>query len=175
GRFTGRFVELFGPPRKDDTQELEQRHYDIAAAAQKTFEQVLFHCVNHLHEVTREEALCLSGGAAMNCVANGRIRAETRFRNVYVPYAPDDSGNSIGAALYVYHDILGKPRVPPTSPSTSLLGPEWSNDAIARALEKYGIAYESSEHVIDETVALLEAGAVVAWFQGKMEFGQRAL
>lgn len=175
GRFTDYFVDLFGAPRKNDEEELNQRHFDIAAGAQEMFEKILVHCCDHLHELTKETNLCVAGGTAMNCVANGKIPFSTAFKNLYIPYAPDDSGNSIGAALYVHHNIYKGERRVPEKASTSLLGPEWSNDSIKICLDKYGIAYEESSHLIADVVDEIVKGRVVGWFQGKMEFGQRAL
>jgi carbamoyltransferase len=171
--FSPKMCALLGAPRKEDSP-LEQKHYDLAASAQQLFEKLFFHCLNHLHVLTGETHLCLCGGSVMNCLANGKVSSNTPFRHVFIPYAPDDSGNAIGCALYLYHDILGNNR-PEQQDRTSFLGPSWSDDQIKDSLDKYGIPYRHSDEFIGETAALIASGSVVAWYQGRMEFGQRAL
>jgi len=173
GHFTPKLAELLGKPRFSN-EELEQRHFDIAASAQVLFEKVLFRCLEYLHSVTGESNLCVTGGSAMNCLANGKIQESTPFENVFVPYAPDDSGLSIGGALYVFHEILNN-KYTVKQHRSSYLGPQYTNVAIEKELNKYGISYIVSDNLANDTVEYLTSGKVVAWFQGKMEFGQRAL
>ncbi|MBI4508429.1 MAG: carbamoyltransferase [Deltaproteobacteria bacterium] len=168
-----KFRELFGEPRRGD-DDLEQKHYDIAAGAQHAFEELLFHCLRHLHEVTRCPNLCLSGGALMNSVANGAVLRNTPFQNLFVPFSPDDTGNCIGSALQLYYGVLGHPRQA-IDLSHSYWGPGYSQQEIESTLKKYGIPYRTSTNACEETAVLLAEGHVVGWFQGRMEFGQRAL
>ncbi|MBI5240017.1 MAG: carbamoyl transferase [Elusimicrobia bacterium] len=165
--------DLFGPKRGRD-EDLTERHFDIATGAQWMFEKMLFHCLDHLHKTTQESNLCFSGGSAMNCLANGQIIGRSPFKRLSISYAPDDAGLAIGSALYLYHDILGH-RKNPKIDRTSYLGPGYSNAEIEKALERYGMDYRRSPDICEETVSHIEAGRVVAWYQGRMEFGSRAL
>jgi len=173
GHYTNKLIDLFGEPRSKNN-EIDQRHFDLAATAQELFEKILFHCVNYLHDLTDQANLCLSGGSAMNSLANGKIQGATLFDNVFIPYAPDDSGLAIGSALHLYHEVLGHKHCLKTH-RMSYLGPEYSNKEIEEKLTRLGIAFRVPDDLTDDTVKLLIAGKVVAWFQGRMEFGQRAL
>jgi carbamoyltransferase len=161
--FSEKLVETLGPPREPDA-ELTQHHRDVAAAVQRRLEEVCLHLVQRLHQRTALPDLCLSGGVALNAVANGRIALESDFERVHVPPSPGDSGTAIGAAYYVWHQVLGQPR----------------GFVMRHAFT--GPAYESieGERLDDEelcrTIAeRIAAGDVVGWFQGRMEFGPRAL
>ncbi|MBI2581186.1 carbamoyltransferase [Candidatus Woesearchaeota archaeon] len=169
-----RFEEKFGPVRKKEAV-VEERHKDIAASLQKVVEEVVFAAVNHLHELTKTKNLCLAGGVALNSVANGKLTRMTPFRNVYVPPAPSDPGAAVGAATVVYHMLLGKPRS--FVMNVADLGPGFSHDGIKSFLDNRSIAYkELPEKELVKTVAkLLWENNVVGWFQGRMEFGERAL
>ncbi|RMG37983.1 MAG: carbamoyltransferase [Methanobacteriota archaeon] len=168
-------VSRFGPPRYKD-EPLEQRHRDIAASVQKMTEEIIFHVLNHLHKRTGLKNLCVAGGVAQNSVANGKITDFTGFERVYVPSAGHDAGTSMGAALYVYHQVLGRPRRAPIL--SAFTGFSARNGHIKSLLESHGLEYQeiADEEVLIEKVVdkLIEPG-VVGWYHGRAEFGPRAL
>jgi carbamoyltransferase len=131
--------------------------------------------LNAVHAKTKQRAVCLAGGVALNCVANGKIFESTPFRDVYVQAASHDAGTSIGAAQYVWHQVLGKPREHVMK--HVYLGPEYSEEEIRRALQAEDVEFRrlSDDALINQTAHELADGKVVGWFQGRMEFGPRAL
>jgi carbamoyltransferase len=140
---------------------------------QTVSEEILIHNLHKLHERTKCPNLAMSGGFAMNSVFNGKILEKTPFRNVYIPFAPADVGNSIGAALYVTHCVHKRPR---TNKFThSYLGPHFSNEDVEQALIRRGLRYEKIENMASAVARLLANGEIVACFRGRMEFGERAL
>jgi carbamoyltransferase len=165
----------FGPPRLDPSEPMEGRHWDVAASMQRRLEEVLLGMLRDLHDRTGLEAVCLAGGVALNCVVNGRIRTETPFRELYIQPAANDAGTSIGAALYVQNHKLGRERS--FVMDHAYFGPEFGADRCARALKEAEVAFEElPEHqVITRTADALAEGKVVGWYQGRMEFGPRAL
>jgi carbamoyltransferase len=167
-------VRRLGKPRKSG-EELENRHQDIAASLQSRLEEVLMGMLRRLHEVSRTDALCLSGGVALNCVANGKILDQTPFRHLYIQPAASDAGTSIGAAYHVYHQVLGKPRR--FVMDHAYLGPSFGAERCRLALDEAGVTYSdlTYDEAIERTARALAEGKVVGWFQGKMEFGPRAL
>jgi len=170
-----RFDELFGaPPRKPD-DKLEQRHKDIAMSVQKVTEEVVLRMAKHLHKETGMENLCMSGGVALNCVANGRVIRETPFKELFIQPAAGDAGGAVGVASYIYHHILKNPRK--FVWKHAFLGPEYSMEEIRSYLEKIGAPYhELKREELFKTVArLINEQHVIGWFQGRMEFGPRAL
>ncbi len=179
---SARFDALFdGPPRAPEGP-LTRREMDLAASIQQVTEEVIFRLARHALEVTGEDRLCLAGGVALNCVANGKLLRETSAREVWVQPAAGDAGGALGAALWVHHQKLKAPRKARTPGSEdamkgSLLGPSFSDDAIDSFLEEWKVPHTRLEDaVIDEKVAgYLEEGKIVGWFQGRMEFGPRAL
>jgi carbamoyltransferase len=181
----GAFDRLFGgPPRKAET-EVTQREMDLARSVQEVTEEAMLRMARHAHRETGEKNLCLAGGVALNCVGNGRILREGPFENVWVQPAAGDAGGSLGAALSVWHQYLGNERRVEEitrggradGMSGSYLGPEFSDDEIEEFLLTSGARYRRVERTeIAETVArLLAEEKVVGWFQGRMEFGPRAL
>jgi carbamoyltransferase len=172
--YSKRFVEMFGPPRRPRT-EIEQRHMDLAASAQAVLEEVYFALLNHVRKKTGQRAVCLAGGVALNCAANGKIFEETGFRDVYVQPAAHDAGTSLGAALYVWHEILGRPRS--FEMKHVYYGSEFSDEQIGKALSEAGASYDklSEEQLLKRTARAIADGDIVGWFQGRMEFGPRAL
>lgn len=173
GLFSTRIRGLLGEPRSKDSP-LEPRHYDLAAAAQARLEEILFATLTWLRQRTGLSNLCFSGGVAMNSAFNGRLTLEGPFERVYVPFAPDDSGNSIGAALYVAARASERIDLG-NGPASPYLGTAYSDDEVRRTIERFGLRFRE---VADPTAAaadLLADGKVVGWFQGRMEFGQRAL
>jgi carbamoyltransferase len=175
-----RFHRLFGaPPRRPD-EPITQHTMDVAASVQKVTEEVLLRAARHLHAMTGLRDLCLSGGVALNCVANGRLQREGPFERIWVQPASGDSGSALGVALLVWHQLLGRERRPDPSDRQrgSLLGPAFSEAEIEAALRRARVDYEridAAERLDGRVVELLAAGRVVGWFQGRMEFGPRGL
>ena len=169
---TEKLIQLIGEPRKK-SEEILQKHYKIASAMQKITEETLVHMLNWLHDQTGSDNIVLSGGIFMNSVFNGKIKNLTKFKNVFISDSPDDSGLSIGAALYLYHDIKNKNKR--MNNVHNYHGPSYSNDSIKEILDKYCISYNRVDNIEKETAKLLSEGNLIAWFQDKMEFGQRAL
>ena len=170
--FTHKLEREFGPARQPE-EELNARHYEIAAALQKITEEIVFHALEWLWKKTHLDYLVVSGGVFMNCVLNGKIVGNTPFKKVFVSSCPDDSGNSIGAALWVYYQLFkGKNRYPQVH---NFYGPEFTDDQIKEILDRYKIPFIYVKEIEKEVALLLSKGKLVGWFQGKMEFGQRAL
>jgi carbamoyltransferase len=180
----GAFDRLFGGrPRKPES-EVTQREMDLARSVQEVTEEAMLRMARHVHRETGERNLCLAGGVALNCVGNGRILREGPFRNVWVQPAAGDAGGSLGAALSAWYQYLGNPRRVEDvcrgrsdGMKGSYLGPEFTNDEIEEFLVTNGSRYRRvAEGELAETVArLLAEEKVVGWFQGRMEFGPRAL
>jgi len=172
--FSPRMAAEFGPARAPG-DELQQRHKDLAASVQAVLEDVYLTLLNHVHAQTGKSAVCLAGGVALNCVANGRILERTPFKDVYVQPASNDAGTSIGAALYVQHQVLGQPRQ--FVMSHVYYGPESSDPDILSDLEASGARWHrlAPAELIRRTAQELADGAITGWFQGRMEFGPRAL
>ncbi|HEV8375943.1 MAG TPA: carbamoyltransferase [Candidatus Polarisedimenticolia bacterium] len=171
----GNFSRLFeGPVRKPESK-LEQRHKDIAASVQKVTEEVMLKMSHYLHRETGMENLCLAGGVALNCVANGRILREGPFKDLFIQPAAGDAGGALGVAAYIYHSVLDNPRV--ESMEHAYLGPQYSEKEIESVLAKYSAPAKKLERseLVQEVAALIEGQTVIGWFQGRMEFGPRAL
>ncbi|MDA7680195.1 carbamoyltransferase [bacterium] len=177
---SGKFDSLFeGPPRKPESQ-LTQREMDLAASVQAVTEEVMLRIAQHLHRVTRMKNLVLAGGVALNCVGNGRLLRESPFEKIWIQPAAGDAGGALGAATFVWHQLLGNERKTqsPDAQAGSLLGPSYSDDSIASILKLKGASYKTyrDDESLCETVAdLISDEKVVGWFQGRMEFGPRAL
>jgi carbamoyltransferase len=179
-----RFHRLFdGPPRKPEEQ-LEQRHMDVARSIQVVAEEVMIRLARHARSLTNKSKLCLAGGVALNCVANGRILRENIFEQLWIQPAAGDAGGALGAALaawYLDDSRAEKPRphvaAGKDAMQGSLLGPEYSDDEIESILRGHHAVYERLDRkaLIARTVELLTAEKVIGWFQGRMEFGPRAL
>jgi carbamoyltransferase len=175
-----RFEALFGGPARPPESDLQQRHMDLAASIQAVTEDVVLRMGRDLHARTGQRNLVLAGGVALNCVANGRLLREGPFDDIFVQPAAGDAGGALGAALFTWHQLLDKPRPPRRQDSQrgSLLGPSFDNADVVRALgdRAHGAQRLESEDVLLEYVSgLLVDGKVVGWFQGRMEFGPRAL
>jgi carbamoyltransferase len=176
----GRFHHLFGgPPRRPD-DAIAQRHMDVARSIQAVTEEVVLRLARHARELTGEKYLCLAGGVALNCVANGRLLRERIFERVWIQPAASDAGGALGAALAVCHaQALPVTPIPAKTDAMrgSLLGPEYSDAEIETTLSRHGAKFQrlSTTDLLDATVDLLRAGKVIGWFQGRMEFGPRAL
>jgi carbamoyltransferase len=175
-----KFDELFGGPPRTGEAPITEREMDIAASIQNVTEEVMLKAARHAHALTGSRNLCLAGGVALNCVGNGRILREGPFANIWIQPAAGDAGGAVGAALYVWHQLLDNPRTvqPVDSMSGSLLGPQYGDGAIRAFLDGRGARYThyTDDHSLNDAVADLMAGeAVVGWFSGRMEFGPRAL
>jgi carbamoyltransferase len=172
--FSSRMVKAFGEPR-DPRAEITQREMDLAYAMQRRFEDVLFHLLNQLHSRVACEDLAMAGGCALNSVANGKLFKHTPFRRTWIQPAAGDEGLAIGAALHTYHSVLNLPRR--FAMKNSYLGPEFSEALIESALKKANLRYRKLEREpLLETVAQqIATGNIVGWFQGRMEWGPRAL
>ena len=175
-----KFAELFGAPARGFDDELTQREMDLAASVQKIVEEVMLKISRNIRNETGERNLCLAGGVALNCVANGVLHRENIFDNIWIQPAAGDSGGAVGAALAVYHMGLGCERVlKPNADamSGSFLGPEYSHHEIVSRLQATGAIFKelTDKEIATTTAAALAAGKSVGWHQGRMEFGPRAL
>jgi carbamoyltransferase len=172
GYFSPKFLATFGPARKKG-EPIEDRHMNLAASVQKVLEDTVLGLARRLYEKTDIRQLCLAGGVALNCSMNGRLRREGPFEDIYIQPAAGDDGIAIGAAFQLYHAATGAKRG--FELRDAKLGPEYSDADIARVLDLAKIKYESPADVEQRTAELLAEGKIVGWFQGRMEFGPRAL
>jgi len=175
-----RFDTLFGGPARGPEQLLEQRHMDLAASVQAVTEEVVLRMTRALAKETGQKNLCLAGGVALNCVANGKVLRDGAFENIWVQPAAGDAGGALGAALAAYHLFKGQPRKVSGKGDAmqgSYLGPEYTQQDIEKRLTEAGAVFEtaSEEAMIDAMATALTDGKAVGWFQGRMEFGPRAL
>jgi len=172
--YSPKLVELLGPVREKGAP-LEKLHEDVAASLQKVLEEAYLHVIRTLHERTGSRALCLAGGVALNAVANGLVRQETPFEELYIQPAAGDSGTAVGAAFHVWNQTLGNPRGFVMRHADT--GPEYGDDEIGAALVRAGLSARrlDDEELFPTVAKRIADGAVVGWFQGRMEFGPRAL
>lgn len=172
--FKRRFFEVFGPPRQKG-EELNDRHRDIARALQVVTEEIVLHLARELRRISGVRQLCLSGGVALNCVANARVLEEAGFDQVWVPPCASDTGAPLGSALWHYHQTLGHPRI--FKLTHPFYGPEYSDRDIEAALAEAGLQGVRMEEadLLDRVARDLGAGRIVGWFQGRSEMGPRAL
>jgi len=172
--FSERMIRAFGPAREPHA-EITQRDMDLAYAMQHRFEEVFFHLLNELYEKVPLDKLAMAGGCALNSVANGKLFARTPFRETYIQPAAGDEGLAVGAALHTYHSVLKQPRR--YVMKNSYLGPEFSDARIESELKKANLMYRKLERqpLLDAVAEQVAVGNVVGWFQGRMEWGPRAL
>jgi carbamoyltransferase len=175
-----KFARLFGISVRQPEQDLEQIHMDIAASIQVVIEEVILRITRSLAAETGAQNLCLAGGVALNCVSNGKILRDGRFKNIWIQPAAGDAGGAIGAALAAYHIELDQPRASRTSGdgmSGAFLGPAFDDEDTAQRLDAVGARYErlTDDQTIERTAQSLADGQAVGWFSGRMEFGPRAL
>ena len=178
--YTPRLEELLGPER-DPSDEVTQRHKDIARSLQAVHEECAFHILNDAYERTGLKRLCLAGGCAMNSVANGKVRANTPFEELYIQPAAGDNGTALGAAYYVWHETLGNERT--FVMDHALWGTSYDDDDVPALVARQEDAarrytwttYDDDEQVCAKTAELIADGNIVGWFQGRMEWGARAL
>ncbi len=185
---SSRFHDLFGgPPRQPETP-LSERQMDLAASIQAVTEEIMLRAARHVHAQTGLDKLVLAGGVALNCVGNGRLLREGPFSEIWVQPAAGDAGGALGTALFIWHQLLDKPRQPPAADPDgrhrrdlmrgSLLGPAFRVEEIQAFLDQQGASYQlydSDQALCDAVAGLLAEENVVGWFQGRMEFGPRAL
>ena len=177
-----KFEELFGTPRRTEDAKTEQIHYDIGASAQLVLEEILLKMARHVHKKTNLKNLCLGGGVALNGVANYRILKEGPFEQIHIPPSPGDGGSAIGCAAFAYYSILNNERIIESDPAKMIsnnvyLGPQYSNDEIKSFLESNNIPYQKYEpqELLKRTAKLISEQNVVGWYQGRVEWGPRAL
>jgi carbamoyltransferase len=175
-----RFHRLFGGRPRRPESDLEQRHMDIAASIQVVTEETMLRIGRYVHQQTGMKHVVLAGGVALNCVANGRLLREGDFEDIWIQPAAGDAGGALGAALFVWHQLLNNPRQPSDRDTQhgSFLGPSFTSDQILQFLSEQGVAgqyFAEETELLDHVASLLADGKVVGWFQGRMEFGPRAL
>ncbi len=172
--YSEKWTELFGSPRHCQ-ETINERHYNIAASLQAILEEIYFHILNHLYDTTKEENLCLAGGVAFNCVANGKIKSRTPFKNVYIQPAAGDAGTALGAAAFCCYSVFNQPRN--FVMNHAFFGSDVQDQEIEQAIHENDLYSQklSDEDLIGKTVQALCDGKIVGWFQGRMEFGPRAL
>jgi len=172
--FSEKLIAVFGAVRKVE-EPLSTYHYDMASSVQRITEELIFHILKSLHQRTGLDAVCIAGGVAQNSVANGKILQNTPFKRLYIPPAGHDAGTAIGAALWVYNQLLKQERTAPMQ--HGYFGSQFSDEAIESILNERQVAYEKldDQSLYEAASDCLIAGGVVGWFQGRAEFGPRAL
>ncbi len=167
---------LFGHPQRKPEAEMTDFHRDIACSGQRTVEEIMVKMAAHVHRETGLDNVCLAGGVGLNCVANWRILQESGFKNIFIQPAAGDSGGALGTAFYISNTVLKQPRT--FRMDHALWGPQFSNDEIRAALTEAGADFEFLQDepaLLRQTAQMIADGKVVAWFQGRLEFGPRAL
>ncbi len=175
-----RFAALFGGPPRSPESELTQREMDLARSVQEVTEEIVLRMARHVKQETGEKYLCLAGGVALNCVANGKLLREGLFDDLWIQPASGDAGGALGAACVAWHHHLNRPAVPKGPRGLqqgSYLGPAYDNDQVLQFLERHELPhrYLETEPLLEEVSELLQQDKVIGWFQGRMEFGPRAL
>lgn len=175
-----KFDQLFGGPPRSSESQITQREIDLAASIQAVTEEIVLRMAKYAKEVSGLSNLCLAGGVALNCVANGKLLRSKIFDQIWIQPASGDAGGALGAALFTHFQLLDKSREPKTSDSMkgSLLGPCFTNDEIKDFLTDSGTPhnfYENEDDLLEIVTQQLDAGKIIGWFQGRMEFGPRAL
>jgi carbamoyltransferase len=175
-----KFDTLFGGPSRKPESPLSEREMDVAASIQVVTEEIMLRMARHVHHETGAKNLCLAGGVALNCVANGRILRESPFDDLWIQPAAGDAGGALGTALFIWHQLLNNERHPQPTDSQrgSYLGPQNAEDTIQAFLDKVGAKYErfdSEDELCDRVASLIATENVIGWLQGRMEFGPRAL
>ncbi len=175
-----KFDALFGGPPREGESQLTQREMDLARSLQEVTEEIMLRMSRHVHKVTGETNLVLAGGVALNCVGNGRVLREGPFKEIWIQPAAGDAGGALGAALLTWHMYLGNPRTADNahdSQQGSYLGPRYDDGEVERFLTENGIAARklSGQELVSEVAGLIANENVIGWFQGRMEFGPRAL
>jgi len=164
---------LFQTPKRSNQTHIFAIHENIAAALQDATEKVIIHLASRLQKETKSKNICLAGGVALNCVANGKILPNTSFENIFIQPAANDAGTAIGVACYIWNQMLIKPRCTPLK--HSYLGPEYSDKTIQQALDAHQLIYQKIDSFESHIAQMISQGSIVAWFDGRMEAGPRAL
>jgi carbamoyltransferase len=176
---SAKFHRLFGGNPRQPESPITEREMDIAASIQQVTEDVMLRMARHACQITGEQNLCLAGGVALNCVGNGKILEHGAAEHIWVQPAAGDAGGSLGAALFIWHQLLENDRnvSPDDSQAGSLLGPQFSGQQVQQYLDSAGLPYErlDDEQLSNYVADLIDEGKVVGWFAGRMEFGPRAL
>ncbi len=175
-KMTGRrFSKLFGEPVRKPESTLTQFHKDVAASLQKATDTIMVNMARHVERETKMKYLCMAGGVALNCVSNSKILENTSFHDIFVQPAAGDAGGAVGSAYYVYNAILGNPRT--FVMNNVFLGPEFSDAQIEMLLKSKNVTYRKCDRqeLLQEAARLIADQKVIGWFQGRMEFGPRAL
>lgn len=175
-----KFESLFGGKARKGPEKLTQFYMDVACSIQAVIEEVLLSITRHVYQTTGEKNLCLAGGVALNCVANGKIARQGLFKNIWIQPASGDAGGALGAALFTHYQILNRHRTVKSSKDSmqgSYLGPEFNSREIEKILKKEKITYKTmpEEKLFDAVSSLINDQKVIGWFQGRMEFGPRSL
>ncbi|MTI88159.1 MAG: hypothetical protein FH748_09340 [Balneolaceae bacterium] len=174
-----KWERLFGFPQREEEAELQQHEADLALAIQKVTEEIVVKMARQAKELTKSDNLCMAGGVALNCVANGRIQKEGIFEDMFIQPAAGDAGGAVGAALAAYHIYFGEDRnyAEPDGMSGAYLGPSFQEYEILHSLKKYNAAFTKlqEDEIYPVVAQLIDEGNIVGWFQGRMEFGPRAL
>jgi carbamoyltransferase len=181
--YTYDLVKLIGIDPREPESNIEQHHMDLAAALQKWYESCFYFFVNNCMQQATTANLVLGGGSAYNGTANGKIQKHTSVKEIWIPFAPSDAGSAIGACLYHWHNILDNPKVIGGDNQSPYLGPEWNNKEITDIILKNrnkdntlnAMYYEASNMLCEEVAKLINDGNIIGWFQGRTEFGARAL
>jgi carbamoyltransferase len=173
------FADLFGGPRREPETKLTQREMDMARSVQAVTEEVILKMARHIKRVTDTKFLVIAGGVGLNCVANGRLLREGPFDDIWIQPSAGDAGNALGTALFAWHHVLGNARVADKRrQKATYIGPEYKDDEIQAYLDKENIPYlrcETPDDLCQRVAALIASENVIGWFQGRMEFGPRAL
>jgi carbamoyltransferase len=182
--YTYDLVKLIGFEPREAESAIEQKHMDLAAALQKWYESYFYFFVNHCMQQSDSSNLVLGGGSAYNGTANGKIQKHTSVKELWIPFAPSDAGSAIGACLYHWHNTLGNPKVVGGDNQSPYLGPEWNNKQLLDIILKNRnennkplnvIKYDSIEMLCTDVAHYINDGNIIGWFQGRTEFGARAL
>jgi carbamoyltransferase len=179
--FNNKLIDLIGFPPRFKDEPIEQCHKDLAASLQRWYEGALYFVINRITNIWECENLVLGGGCAYNGTANGKIKTYTSIKNVWIPFAPSDAGSTIGACLYHYHQTLGHPKVKGGDNQNPYLGEEWSNAELLKIILQKRVGgnnimmYDTMDFLCKDVAKLINDGNIVGWFQGRTEFGARAL
>ncbi|MBI2264084.1 MAG: carbamoyltransferase, partial [Armatimonadetes bacterium] len=166
---------LLGLEPRKGTEDLSEPYYDLAASAQAVFEKRLLQLLAFFSRKIGAPQLAASGGCFMNSLANGKIIPDSPVERIFIPYAAADNGGAMGSALYVWHYVLGNERAPAAVTPSPYLGPEYSDSEIESCLAKYKLPFKKIESIAQYAARQVASGKLLGWFQGRMEFGERAL
>ena len=172
--YSKKFMDFFGPPRQPHT-EITEHHQNVAASLQAMLEEAEFNLVHVLQRTTDQKALCMAGGVALNSAFNGKVLPNTAFEDIYIHPAAGDAGTALGVCYYIYHQLLGYPRT--YVMDHAYAGPRFTNGHIAGVLDGYGLLYDEldEDQLVKRAAEIVAQGDVLGWFQGRMEWGPRAL